>query len=474
MAKIQSYTHSSYFLPAIYTITDWLTILAAEFAAFHLQAIFTGRYGFHIAWLNEYLAFPLLFVLFFRQLDLYHKQMEYWKILENIFHGCTYAIAAVIGLVYASHIAQHTSRLFIFFLWILSFVFMIISRNLVTGLLNWAGVGRIPLLLIGAGKTAKLLLEGIREDRGFNYRVIGYVDDAGEQKENVGNLPYLGTFAQTGDIIQQTGVQNAVIAAPGLTTDQLNELSHKIQPLVRNLAFVPDLIGLPVNSLEAEPMFNEQLVVLRMKNNLARGYNRLVKRLFDIVLTTVGVICLSPVFLLLAVLIKLDSPGPVFFAHQRIGKQGKSFPCLKFRTMCVDADVKLQEYLAANPKARKEWEEEFKLKNDPRVTRIGHVLRRTSLDELPQLFNVLKGDMSLVGPRPIVTAEIPKYGEYIKDFESVLPGITGMWQVNGRSDTTYEERVQMDCWYVRNWSVWLDIMLLWKTVGAVLHHKGAY
>ena len=135
---------------------------------------------------------------------------------------------------------------------------------------------------------------------------------------------------------------------------------------------------------------------------------------------------------------------------------------------------KLKEYLAANPEARKEWEAEFKLKDDPRVTRVGKVLRKTSLDELPQLFNVLSGQMSLVGPRPIVTAEIPKYGPYIKDFYMVHPGITGMWQVNGRSDTTYEERVQMDSWYVRNWGVWLDIMLLWRTFGVVLQHKGAY
>ena len=192
------------------------------------------------------------------------------------------------------------------------------------------------------------------------------------------------------------------------------------------------------------------------------------------VLTIIGGIFLIPVFLLLALLIKLDSPGPIIFAHQRIGKDGKLFPCLKFRTMCMDADQRLKKYLEDNPEARKEWEAEFKLKEDPRVTRVGRVLRKTSLDELPQLFNVLIGQMSLVGPRPIVTAEIPKYGPYIKDFYMVHPGITGMWQVNGRSDTTYDERVQMDSWYVRNWGVWLDIMLLWRTFGVVLQHKGAY
>ena len=330
------------------------------------------------------------------------------------------------------------------------------------------------MLLVGAGKTASLVLQGIRDDIGLNFNVIGYVDDAGPQKENVGDLPYLGTFSQVVEIIEKTQVQDVCIAVPGLSPERLNQLIHTIQPHVRNLSFVPDLIGLPVNGIEVESLFNERLMFMSLKNNLARPYNRFIKRVFDLVLTIIGGIFLIPVFLLLALLIKLDSPGPIIFAHQRIGKDGKLFPCLKFRTMCVDADRKLKAYLAENPEARKEWEAEFKLKEDPRVTRVGRVLRKTSLDELPQLFNVLIGQMSLVGPRPIVTAEIPKYGPYIKDFYMVHPGITGMWQVNGRSDTTYDERVQMDSWYVRNWGVWLDIMLLWRTFGVVLQHKGAY
>lgn len=243
---------------------------------------------------------------------------------------------------------------------------------------------------------------------------------------------------------------------------------------MRNLSFVPDLIGLPVGGLEVDSMFNEKMMVLRLRNNLARRYNRAIKLAFDMVLTLVGTICISPILALLVVLIKLDSPGPAVFAHRRIGRRGKSFPCYKFRTMCVDADIKLKEYLASNPAARREWEAEFKLKDDPRVTKIGKFLRKTSLDELPQIFNVLKGEMSLVGPRPIVAEEIVKYGDYINDYYMVRPGITGMWQVNGRSDTTYDERVRMDSWYVRNWSVWLDIVMLFRTFKTVIGGKGAY
>jgi undecaprenyl-phosphate galactose phosphotransferase len=142
--------------------------------------------------------------------------------------------------------------------------------------------------------------------------------------------------------------------------------------------------------------------------------------------------------------------------------------------MVSDAQKRLEEYLAANPEAKKEWEENFKLEHDPRVTKLGAFLRRTSLDELPQLWNVIMGDMSLVGPRPIVQAEVPKYGPYIREYYMVPPGITGMWQVSGRSDTTYEERVAMDTWYVRNWSVWIDLVFLFKTIKAVACGKGAY
>ena len=158
----------------------------------------------------------------------------------------------------------------------------------------------------------------------------------------------------------------------------------------------------------------------------------------------------------------------------RVGKDGKEFPCYKFRSMCVDAKEKLEELLKNDPEARAEWERDFKLKHDPRITKSGAFLRKTSLDELPQIFNVLKGEMSLVGPRPIIKAEMERYGNYINDYLMVKPGITGMWQCSGRNDIDYTERVHMDSWYVRNWSVWLDIMLLWRTFKAVFAKKGAY
>lgn len=205
------------------------------------------------------------------------------------------------------------------------------------------------------------------------------------------------------------------------------------------------------------------------------GYScRAVKFVFDILVTALGTVFIFPVFLLLCVCVAIENKGRIFFVHKRVGKNGKLFPCYKFQTMVKDSDLVLQDYLQNNPQAQKEWAANFKLTDDPRVTRLGRILRKTSLDELPQIFNVLKGEMSLVGPRPIVPAEIKKYGKYIREYYMVRPGITGVWQTNGRSDTTYQERVAMDTWYVRNWSIWLDLKCLAKTVSAVIKKKGAY
>ena len=170
----------------------------------------------------------------------------------------------------------------------------------------------------------------------------------------------------------------------------------------------------------------------------------------------------------------MDSTGGVFYGHKRIGKGGREFTAWKFRTMVVDADLKLKEYLERNPESLAEWDATHKLKDDPRITWLGRILRRFSLDEFPQLWNVIKGEMSLVGPRPIVADEIHHYGNRFDPYTWVKPGMTGLWQVSGRNDTTYEERVSLDEYYVRNWSMWLDVYILARTVAIVLRRKGAY
>jgi undecaprenyl-phosphate galactose phosphotransferase len=205
---------------------------------------------------------------------------------------------------------------------------------------------------------------------------------------------------------------------------------------------------------------------------LANPFKRAAKRGFDIAVALFLLATLSPLLLAIAFLVR-RSGGPVLYRHNRIGFEGRTFGCLKFRSMAVNGDAILAELLANNADAAAEWAATQKLRNDPRVTSIGHFLRHTSLDELPQLLNVIRGEMSLVGPRPVVQSELRFYGDNAEYYMQARPGVTGLWQVSGRSDTSYEQRVRLDVWYVRNWSLWHDLAILAKTVPVVLFRRGA-
>ena len=461
-------------LPAIFVAIDYFAIIIAEYMAYELRNTIVGNHFFHISLACFWFVNPVVFIAFLHIGQLYNSRMQFWKLIEKIFYVTVYGIVAIVLFLYVAQTASSTSRLFIALLWLFSFILLVCGRYVVKKIIENVPCLQIPVLIIGAGKTAELLIKGIMNDSGMGYKIIGFLEDYQVILKSLKQYPVLGNFNQAEEIISKTGVQNVIIAAPGMEETKLTELVNKIQSKVKNLTIIPNLIDIPMNGIEAEGFFNEKIMLLRLKNNLARPLNRLIKYSFDFVGTLIGTILISPILAIIAVWISLDSPGPIIFTHTRIGKDGKPFGCYKFRTMCIDAQERLEKLLASDPIVRQEWEQDFKLKNDPRITKVGKFLRRTSLDELPQIFNVLKGEMSLVGPRPVIADELPRYGEYLDDYLMVRPGITGMWQVNGRSDTTYDERVRMDSWYVRNWSFWIDIMLLWRTVKSVFMCKGAY
>ncbi len=211
-----------------------------------------------------------------------------------------------------------------------------------------------------------------------------------------------------------------------------------------------------------------------LRQNLTDTKRLRIKRFMDIVLSTVAIIFASPLFLLFTIWIRKSSKGPAFYTQKRIGQGGKHIRIYKFRTMVENADVVLKDYLFEHEELRKEWEQDQKLRHDPRITKVGKFLRKTSLDELPQLFNVFLGNMTLVGPRPIVDNEIERYGDVYLDYKEVKPGITGLWQISGRNNTTYEERISYDRYYVTNWSVWMDLWILMRTIPVVIRGDGAY
>jgi undecaprenyl-phosphate galactose phosphotransferase len=244
---------------------------------------------------------------------------------------------------------------------------------------------------------------------------------------------------------------------------------------VKTILFVPDLKGIGILNTEVYHLFSEEFFLFKINNNLKSFSSAIIKRTFDLVVGMLMLPFLLPIIGVLGILIKITSPGPVFYTQPRIGRKGKPFHIIKFRSMFRDADQRLTHLLENDAKVRQEWDLNYKLKNDPRITGIGKFLRNTSLDELPQIFNVIKGEMSLVGPRPVLQDEIDQYyKDYSEYYYLVRPGITGIWQVSGRSNTNYEIRVRLDTWYVLNWSVWLDTVVLCKTIKVVLNREGAY
>ncbi|RIH91968.1 UDP-glucose:undecaprenyl-phosphate glucose-1-phosphate transferase [Meiothermus granaticius NBRC 107808] len=328
------------------------------------------------------------------------------------------------------------------------------------------------VLVLGAGQTGEAVAQALRKQPGLGLKPIALLDDdPAKHGREIEGIPVVGGLEQAAAFAQR-GVRHAIVAMPGVPRNHLLELFEGYGGIFSHLILIPNLFGL--SSLWLTTRDIGGVLGLEVRQKLLLAGPKIVKRIMDIGL----IVLFSPLILmgtlLLSLLVRLDSAGPVIFAHQRIGWKGSRFYALKFRSMIPNADQALREYLLQHPELQEEWEQNQKLRNDPRITRIGRFLRRTSLDELPQLWNVLKGEMSLVGPRPIVNEEVSRYGSSFSLYLKVRPGLTGLWQISGRNDTTYAERVAMDTYYVRNWSPWLDLYILARTVGVVLFGKGAY
>lgn len=468
-----------YLAPIILAAVDYAAVLASLLTAWFIRAdllpnIFDTLVPFQANSIFSYVVLPAAYVLFFAYEGMYTKRLPFWRCAEIVFKICTYVSVLAIVMMYLIGSAEQVSRLFVLLTWAISFVYLCISRHFVKRILAVIGLWQKPVIILGAGKTAEILANTFTKEPTMGYEIVGLIEDEFEDRPLLHKYPHIGTFADAEKAIVESGVQDVIIAVPGLERKYLLDLIYRVQPCVRSLTIVPDLFGVPINNMTVDTLVNEKTLLLKIHNNMMKMRNRILKRTFDFVASFFGTLLIAPILLLIAAAIYIYSPGPIFFAHMRIGENGKLFPCYKFRSMVMNAQTVLEDYLSRNPEAREEWERDFKLKDDPRITPIGRFLRKTSLDELPQLFNVIKGEMSLVGPRPIIDKEIPRYGKYINDYYLVRPGITGYWQVSGRSDVDYDSRVQMDSWYVRNWSFWQDIVLLVKTVGVVLGRRGAY
>jgi exopolysaccharide biosynthesis polyprenyl glycosylphosphotransferase len=315
------------------------------------------------------------------------------------------------------------------------------------------------VLIVGANRLGRELADEL----GQRYEVVGYVDNGTDLEQM--DLPLLGPIAQLEELVQAYAVDELIIALPSARREQVSHI------LARGFGRHVEVKLLP----ELDPLLPDRFAVHQLGGRQYLGFVPVaavswVKRATDLVLVGLGLLMISPILAVIALAVKLDSPGPMLYRQQRVGKDGRLFSMFKFRSMCQDADRRLEALRSQNEATGPL----FKIRNDPRVTRVGAVLRRWSLDELPQLFNVLRGEMSLVGPRPPLPKEVEKYEEWQLGRLRAVPGLTGLWQVSGRSEVPFHDMVRLDLHYIRNWSLWLDLEIILRTIPAVVGSRGAY
>ena len=388
----------------------------------------------------------------------------------------TYALFSALAITSVFAVASQTGDSVSRLLLLGSFLGLLVAappvRHLAKLGLIRAGVWGKPVIVLGDRANGARLVNLLRRERHLGFEPIGIFDDGltprGENRE----VAEGDTLEYVVDLGREREIDTAIFATPHTRREHLAGLVSRASTSFRHVVVTPNLGGI-TNSAVVARDFSGTLGV-EIKHNLLDRRVQRIKRGTDLIFTALGGLLVFPLLLGISLLIRLESGGPVFYRDVRLGRDGKSFSCVKFRTMANDAEALLQSLLKEDPEAREEYLKYHKLRRDPRVTRVGRLLRKTSLDELPQVWNVLRGEMSLVGPRPYLPRESDDIGELQNEILRVRPGISGLWQVTGRSRTSFGERVQMDSYYVRNWSIWLDVVILARTVTSVLFSRDAY
>ncbi len=409
---------------------------------------------------------PFIILLFFFVEGLYSNRYPFWEEVRRIFKSLTLSVIIIFTIVSIAKIQDKVSRLTILFIYSYGLFVFPFLRWLTKQILFHFNCFKQNVVIIGDENSLNLenLISYIKGNKflGFKIKKIFLLRGSNNSSLFKEILNY-----------QDEGIY--IVSFSKYWNKNIQELLRIIQSTGKKVWFIPNVESLALLNAEIYPLLHKNIFILSIKNNLNSSLNKFLKRVFDIIISLILLVLFSPIFIILMILIKLTSKGPIFYIHERVGEKGKTIKVIKFRTMYVDAQERLEKLLSENNKLKEEWLKNRKLKKDPRITKIGKFLRQTSLDELPQLFNVLKGDMSLVGPRPVTQEELEEfYKEYKYFYYMVKPGITGLWQTSGRNDISYLERVKLDIWYILNWSFWLDLIILIRTIKTVLSKKGAY
>jgi Undecaprenyl-phosphate galactose phosphotransferase WbaP len=428
---------------------------------------------FHLAvaeFYSPYLADRLIMVTFlgtamlvwFASKRHYTARRAFWTEIRQVFLA-TAAIAAVDGWLHFA-LKMTPSRLWQVQLWIYAAVLIIVLRMVLRAWLTRLGLWQLNTLVIGTPSASAELCTFTASEKHLGYKVCETLALTPGGADAMTKLPGL---------LRTREISHALIACEGLSCATLDEAIRILDYGRVSYGLIPSLRGMPLLGLEVDEFFGYDFIVLQShRRHLGQWRCRAEKRCIDVACATLFLLAAFPILAVIAALVKLDG-GPILYRSLRIGYGGSVFWAYKFRTMVPDADRHLRQLLAEDTTIRAEWEQKYKLNNDPRVTWIGRYLRRSSLDELPQLINVLRGEMSLVGPRPVLVDEANHYGPWFDLYTKAVPGITGVWQVSGRDHLDYEGRIHLNNWYIRNWSVWHDVVILLRTIVTVTRGSGA-
>ena len=390
--------------------------------------------------------------------------------LALLFGGLAAGLVLFLGLLYL-YKQFSISRQVLTYIASFSFIGMVLSRAFIVFVEKWRhqhGYGIRNVLIIGTGETAAAIANKLKNEPGLGYKLIGIVSDLPHAQAEINGFPVLGRVENVKSIIAELKPEEVILASEKLTSRETLDLVTECEVYGLEFKLVPGLLELMASRVDTDEIGGVPLMLI--KQIQWTGFKALLKRLFDIVGAVFFIILLLPIWLIIPVLIRLSSPGLIYFTQMRVGKDGKEFQLFKFRSMYPDAEARL-----AGLQDKSEVSGHiFKIKEDPRITPIGKWIRKFSIDELPQLFNVLIGTMSMVGPRPPLMREVVKYDSWQKKRLRIAPGITGLWQVSGRSELSFDDMVRLDIYYIENWSLWMDLKILFRTIPAVLSAKGAY
>jgi exopolysaccharide biosynthesis polyprenyl glycosylphosphotransferase len=453
-------------------LADWGGVLLALMAADGTRRILPlGAYVPQLTtFLNPivYLIVAIVFPITFLSLSVYDLRRDTRPVGDpaSLTRALAVGVFVFAGVLYFTY--RDVPRLLVFYFALFSWAFLAAIRllfGLGVRLLRHQGRPISRVLIVGAGETAAALIEALRARLGDSAVIVGCADDTAT--EGLSGVPIVGRLAEVPALVPRLGVDEVILALPADQYAAVETLAYALLTQPVRVRLVPDYLRLVVVQSSVEALGGVPLIGLREPR--IAGLTWAVKRVFDVIVTAVLTILGWPFMLLIALAIKLDSAGPILFRQQRVGENGRFFEMYKFRTMRTTADMEQPEIVLDAS-----GQPIYKSPDDARITRMGRWLRRTSLDELPQFINVMRGEMSLVGPRPEQQFIVEHYEPWQRQRLAVPPGITGWWQVNGRSDLPMHLNTQLDLYYIRNYSLWLDVKILWKTVGAVLSGRGAY